>query len=161
MKTFKQRFLVILLVLALTLTITGTQSSFASSTQLPDGKNYLDPAFIENNGSSWEYGEAIFVKANTNYTLTFPSSYAYDIFEGDNTYLMSLIDGNVSTIFDEGVDASYPHEDVFEVAGSHQLSITFNTGSNTQITGLSFASTLDYITYSLLYTMINSIDRRI
>lgn len=149
MKKIRNKLGLLVLVLLLSLTINGVTNVSASSTQLPSGKNYLDPAYIENFGNAWEYGEPIFVKANTDYTLTFPSSYAYDVFEGDHSYIEVMLQGNSSNIFDEPVDEAYPHDDVFDVVGSHMISITFNTGSNTQIIALIFESPIDFITYAV------------
>ncbi|KFZ27060.1 MAG: hypothetical protein KQ78_00835 [Candidatus Izimaplasma bacterium HR2] len=133
-KQFRSKFLVLLLVLALTLTITGTSSSFASSIALPDGKNYIDSSVWTIQSNYVDSNENIFVKANTDYTLSIPLTIGTNVMFGEAFFPYIVIngfDGINYTIFDEMIQ----YEEEFSEYTDHtdMFSITFNTGAYTLI----------------------------
>ncbi len=151
MNRFKQRFLILLLAIALTFTIAGTQSSLASSTQLPGGTNYLDPSTFDPDTDNVIISGSIKVKANTDYTLSFNMLDAqYTFGEGYGFHI--ILEGPTVVMVDEVMSTSpvgactMPFPDT--------MSCTFNTGADTLINVIDIAANDDTFVPNIDYWML-------
>ena len=135
MKKILNRFLLITLTLALTLTIVGAKGTYAATYEdLPAGKNYIENVNVDAMGDYFFLTDDIKIKADTNYTLTLPFNNPAVSFDSLGREGAITIVGNASQILLTSINGSNYSSLTTYNSTDGTVSLTFNSGSNVYLT---------------------------